>query len=320
VTLVITALGGLCGVTAGPARAQGAGGAVASSSGAQQGSTNNFRSVMIYFSARDGDGKMVTDLKVDDMTLRVDGRPQKIGTFLGVASAPPLTLELLIDVSGSRAHALAGMEKKYAQDFFMSLLDPGDLAYVREFAADDRLLASASGDPKVLAKAVNDESQPRGVTALFDAVLDACQNDLAGSDTRSKVILLIADGGNNHGEAGQDAVEKCLRKENVVIDAVGVIDPFDLRGRNLEGMQGPALLETLTRRFGGGVWFATDEGGFQRALGEVALEIRDRYAIAFAGPAPNANGRPHKIELTTSRKHTILFAPQDMPDGEPIGP
>jgi len=296
--------------------------AAAPGGGAQQAPGENSRSVMVYFSALDDNGRTVTNLKADEMTLKVDGRPQKIGAFLGAGQSPPLTLELLLDVSGSMGWepTFMGGKQKYGLPLFATILFRGDIAYVREFGIHSDLLASASGDPQVLADAVSHASKPQGRTAMLDAMLTACENELAGSEGRGKAILLITDGGDNESVVKKSAVEKCLRKENVVVYAAVGYAPINIRGRTLEEMDGPELIHELVMRSGGNEWLTLNENGFADSLAGAAYQIRDRYAIAFEGPAPNANGKPHKIELTTSRKHTILFAPQDMPDGEPIAP
>ena len=314
----------LCGVALVSVRAQDA--ASAPGTSAQTPPGDNARNVRIYFSAWDSKARIVTDLKLDELKLTVDGVPQKINTFLDPAGAPPLTFELLLDVSGSRADAswsrgseLPGMEQKYAYAFFSSLLRPGDLAYVREFAETNKLLATKSADPEVLYEAVSHEPVPHGPTALLQAVYDACSDDVATGKWR-KAILLITDGGENNSKVSQKVVENCLRKEDVAVFAVGIFAPVQGRSPTLEEMNGPKLLDEFAMDSGGYVWPVTDETEFMDALAATVQQIRSQYTIGFTGPAPKPNGKPHKLELKTSRKGIILFAPEYMPDGEPLGP
>ncbi len=213
------------------------------------------------------------------------------------------------------------MEQKYAYSFFSTLLRPGDLAYVREFADTSKLLAIASADPEVLAEAVSHEPAPHGPTALFQAVYDACTDDVATGKWR-KAILLITDGGENHSKVSKDAVEKCLRKENVVVFTVGTFQQWQVSGRvlSLEETNGPELVEEFAMHSGGAAWPVANENEFKEALAEAVQQIRGQYTIEFTGPAPKPNGKSRKVELKTSRKGITLFAPEHMPDGEPIGP
>jgi VWFA-related protein len=296
--------------------------AAAPGGGAQLAPGENSQSVMMYFSALDDSGRAVTDLRADEMKLSVDGVPRKIGTFLGMGESPPLTFEMLLDVSGSMGWEpkVMGGAQKYGLPLFATILGKGDIAYVREFSVHSDLLASASGDPQVLADAVSHASKPQGGTAMLDAMLTACQGELAGSEGRSKAVLLISDGGDNQSAIKKSKVEDCLRKEDVVVYAVVGFNPSETQGGSPVQLGGPDLVHQFVRKSGGNEWLTPTERGFADSLAGVAYEIRDRYAIAFAGPAPNANGKPHKVELKTSRKGAILFAPQDMPDGEPIAP
>ncbi len=314
---IVTALSILSGGLAFRLRAQDAGSA--SGTNAQHLVSEKQQSVNIYFSARDGDGKIVTDLKADELMLTVDGAPHQIDAFLGPEGASPLTLDLLLDVSGSRREELPDVEKKYAKSFFTALLRPSDLAYVREFRDTSRLLAISSGDPAVLAKAVGRESQGFGPTALFRAVYVACTEDFV-IPQRRKAILLITDGDDNQAGVSPDEVENCLRKQNVVVYAIRTIDPLEGRYRMPEGMSGSKILGHLTDYSGGYVWPVHDEENFADVLTAVTEQIRGQYTIGFTGPAPKPNGKPHKLELKTSRKGIILFAPEYMPDGEPLGP
>jgi Ca-activated chloride channel homolog len=131
--------------------------------------------------------------------------------------------------------------------------------------------------------------------------------------------LLITDGGENHSKVSEDVVEKCLRKENVTVFTVGLFDPFSVRPRTAEEMNGPDLADEFAFHTGGAVWPVTDEKDFMDALASAVEQIRGQYTIGFAGPAPKPNGKPRKLELKTSRKGITLAWPENMPDGEPIG-
>jgi Ca-activated chloride channel family protein len=313
---VLTAL---CGVALVSVRAQDAGNTPGTA--AQTAPGDNARNVRIYFSARDSKGKIVTDLKADELMLTVDGTQQKISTFLGPEGASPLTLDLLLDVSGSRREELPDVEKKHTRGFFTVLLRPGDLAYVREFADTSKLLAIASADPEVLYEAVSHEPEPYGRTALLQAVYDACTDDVANGRGR-KALLLITDGGENHSKVSQKVVENCLRKENVVVLTVATFHRWQVNGPVLspEDTNGQELVEEFAMQTGGAVWSVTDEKGFEDALTSALQQIRGQYTIEFTGPGPKPKGKPHKMKLETSRNGITLFAPQNMPDGEPIAP
>ncbi|HWN75507.1 MAG TPA: hypothetical protein VNO13_07165, partial [Candidatus Udaeobacter sp.] len=57
--------------------------------------------VNVAFTARDSQGKLVESLKREDVELREDAVPQKI-EFFARSTDLPLTLALIVDVSGSQ--------------------------------------------------------------------------------------------------------------------------------------------------------------------------------------------------------------------------
>src|SRR5205823_9724408 len=115
--------------------------------------------VNLFATVRDEQGRMVTGLAKDDFQLDEDGRPQTIRYF-SRESDLPLTVGLLIDVSGSMS-GLIGQERSAAHDFLRKVLRPQkDLAFVVEFDFEVELLQDATGDRKRLEKALDRVSQP----------------------------------------------------------------------------------------------------------------------------------------------------------------
>src|SRR5690348_6083145 len=58
------------------------------------------RLVLVPVSATDAAGQPVKDLKVEDLVIEEDGRPQQV-VALGEPGKTPIDLSLLVDVSGS---------------------------------------------------------------------------------------------------------------------------------------------------------------------------------------------------------------------------
>jgi VWFA-related protein len=318
------ALALLVGVPSQLGRAQGSGDASNATGPSQnQGASNEQESATIYFSARDAKWNLVNDLKADEMSLIVDGVPQKIEALHEPWAATPLTFELLLDDSGSMGPTrvssadFVSAEKASAPGFFTLLMRRGDLGYVREFAEHSALLARASSDPAVLAQAVSNQPIPLGRTAILQSLLEACKGDFSGADERNKVILLVSDGADNNSKASEAQVENCLRDQNVSVYAIGVGEAFETPGAVPPGdrLPGPEQLEleSLTRKSGGYVWPVRDEEGLEEAMAEAAEQIRGRYAVVFNGPPPRPDGKPHRVKLETSRKHIDLFAPTEIP-------
>src|SRR5580658_10386102 len=82
--------------------------------------TTGVRIVSLLVTVRDKSGKFVNELEQDDFTVEEDGRPQTINYFSRQDDLP-LTLGLLVDISGSQAQVL-GEELMASSVFFNQML------------------------------------------------------------------------------------------------------------------------------------------------------------------------------------------------------
>ena len=140
--------------------------------------------VNILCSVRNKGGGLVGNLSKDDFTLFEDGKPQTIKYFTRETDLP-LTIGLLIDISGSQARLIED-ERRAAYQFFSQVLRKKDMAFLISFGPEAELLQDFTNSPRLLQSAleglrvesgvgglhpgpVPTASQVRG-TVLFDAV------------------------------------------------------------------------------------------------------------------------------------------------------
>ena len=93
--------------------------------------------VNVAFTARQANGALVPDLTKDEIELYEDAVPQRI-EFFAKSTDVPLTLALVMDVSGSQEH----FEKKHHKDlqvFLQEVLGPNDRAFMVCFGNHLRL-------------------------------------------------------------------------------------------------------------------------------------------------------------------------------------
>src|ERR1700688_1948798 len=94
--------------------------------------------VNVLCSVRNKNGGLVGNLEKQDFTLIEDGKQQEIKYFTRETDLP-LTLGLLVDVSGSQER-LIDTEHRAASAFFRSVLRPKDLAFLISSATDSDTL------------------------------------------------------------------------------------------------------------------------------------------------------------------------------------
>jgi Ca-activated chloride channel family protein len=110
--------------------------------------------VDVAFTARDSRGALIASLTKDDVELFEDTVPQKI-EFFAKSTDLPLTLALLMDVSGSQEH----FEKQHEKDlevFLDEVLGPKDRAFMVCFEDHLRLVSDYTNSSKQLLSGFHD--------------------------------------------------------------------------------------------------------------------------------------------------------------------
>lgn len=257
--------------------------------------------VNILCSVRNKQGGLVGNLNKDDFQLSEEGKPQTIRYFTRETDLP-LTMGLLIDVSGSQAR-LIDIEKEAAGQFFSQVLRPKDLAFLISFGPDAELLQDYTNSSKLLRKGLEDLHveappvqlhpgpvptiyQPRG-TVLYDAVYLAAAEQLKGQVGR-KALVLITDGVDEGSRLKiQDALA-AAQKADAIIYSIDYSDPSAYGFGGFGGFGGVTLgpglgdsaLKKLSEETGGRV-FKVDRKHpltevFKEHPGGIADAVRNR--------------------------------------------
>ena len=205
--------------------------------------TVNAQLVNLPVVVRDKNGALVTNLTQSDFALLVDGHPQPIRYF-DLDNNLPLTLGLLVDVSGSVRSAL-GDERDASEAFLNQMVTappgrPHDQAFLIQFAHQADLLQDLTPSvPKLRAALAqvgvqyDDDNQNRGNaggyggygrhggfhgggTTLYDAIFLA-SSQLMQKQQGRKALVVLTDGEDRGSmETMQSAIAAAQRAETVV--------------------------------------------------------------------------------------------------------
>ena len=137
----------------------------ASSALAQQGAqpdstfSTDVKVVNVLATVRNGKGEIVRDLTKDDFAIEEDAHPQTIRYFSRETDLP-LTLGLLVDVSGSQRRVLT--EERRASYAFLDqvLREDKDQAFLIQFEREVELIKDLTSSRKELEAAVNSLDAP----------------------------------------------------------------------------------------------------------------------------------------------------------------
>ena len=237
-----------------------AGGAVLSAQSAgqpppQEPSSFKFRTgvelINVNATVTDQSGRFVSGLSRDDFRVFDDGSMQAITHFS--AERVPVSLGIVLDTSGSMDGDKMRAAREALDRFLRQLLDVDDEVFLYRFDNAPELVQGWTKDKRVVSNAVA-RIQPRGGTALYDAVADAVQMAQQGHN-RKKAVIIISDGNDTSSRTDVFAVKQLIRETEVLVYAIGVdTAPTDYRFDNVSASAAsrlrrePSFLQALFQR------------------------------------------------------------------------
>ena len=273
--------------------------------------------VSVLFSARDKKGALVPNLTKEDFTVFEDGKQQTIRTFTRESDLP-LTLGLLVDVSGSQA-SLIEVEKHEATEFFSQVLRPKDMAFLISFGSEAELLQDSTNSVSLLKKGlqglrVNSSiggfgpgpvptiSSPKG-TILFDAVYLAATEKLKHEVGR-KAIVLITDGVDQGSRYDVRQAIEAAHKSDTIIYSIHYMDP---RAYGYFGVS-DGDLKKMSEETGGRMFRVDRRNSLDDIFRQIQEEMRSQYALTYTPANPNRDGGFRKLEIRPARKDVKVQA------------
>ncbi|MGI9106627.1 MAG: VWA domain-containing protein [Pyrinomonadaceae bacterium] len=276
--------------------------------------------VNVLFNAVDKNRRFVTTLRQEDVRIFENNESQTVSLFQRETDVP-LTLAILVDVSGSQEKTLPD-EKEAAHIFIDSVIRPGkDAAAVVSFTGfatieqdltDDRASlhraierlsvapepvrrpattdSPAPTTPSINGDAAIDPRQTRS-TAIWDAIWATSGEMLAHTPARTRrAIILLSDGKEDSDSPlkKQDAIDAAIRADAIIF-SIGIgDDEFD------EG-----ALKKISERTGGRAFFPENEIDLNAAFAQIEQELRTQYLLAYSptNRARDGSFRQLKIDL-----------------------
>src|SRR5437867_10179697 len=205
--------------------------------------------VNVLCSVRNKAGGLVSSLGKDDFALLEDGKPQTIKYFTRETDLP-LTIGLLVDISGSQARLIED-ERRAAFQFFSQVLRKKDMAFLISFGPECELLQDFTNSARLLQSAleglhvesgvgglhpgpVPTGGTPRG-TVLYDAVYLGATDRLQ-KEVGRKAMVLITDGEDQGSRLKKEAAIEAAQKADSIIYSIYYVDRAAYFGHGGFGM------------------------------------------------------------------------------------
>lgn len=266
----------------------------------------NSNLVTVPASVIDDKGRAVTDLKLEDFELRVDGQPKPIGD-LG-RSETPVRMVMLFDNSDSLI-AAREFEKQAAVRFFRNVMRPIDQAAVYSVSTDSSLAQPFTGDVKTLVRTIERFGKPEGATALLDGI------SMAAAYLRPfqgrKVIVIVSDGVDTTSNIDfNTALQRTLASDcQVYCVDTDIIENVNLTGQyenaNLRDLTAERRMQELTAQTGGAVYVPKSTADLDRAFAQISADLAQQYVLSYYPTDDRRDGRFRTISLRVTTRPNL---------------
>ena len=285
------------------------------------------RTVAVYATVTNAQGRLVPDLSRDDFAIDDNGKRQALTLFSN--DIQPITVVMLLDRSGSMQPNFDLEER--AAEAFVRAMGPADKARIGSFSTRIQVdPPEFTSDRDALLKILRNELQGEGPTPLWNAVDTGIDKLLLEQGRR--VVLVFTDGVDmplnfsNHNKSLKDVMKRA-EEENVMVYAIGLAgengmpSSGDRNGRGGIGPAGSAAsagaasaapaegrpqmekpdegLPKIAAATGGGYFELTSPRDLASTFARVADELHHQYALGFT--PEKLDGKLHDLTVRLSR-------------------
>lgn len=258
----------------------------------------NTELVVLNVTVTDKAGEYVPGLRLSDFKVYEDGRevPITVISNFGVHESPFASV-VLLDTSGSMESRLSLGRSAVIR--FLDGLRPEDVAAVYKFDYKiEQVQDFSSGrDLAPMAFAI----KARGMTTLYDAILEAV-NALTARQESRKAIVVLSDGMDTYSKTSSS---KALEAAMAIGASIYTVDMSanDTGGRNV---QSALVLKSFAEKSGGR--FVATPGGpsLRDAFASIARELGHQYTISYRPVNQARDGRWRSLDVKLSRGDLLV--------------
>lgn len=271
--------------------------------------------VNVAFNVRDARGALAADLTKEDFDVVEDGVSQAISFFARSAEVP-LTLGLIVDVSGSQEHFVK-QHQHHLQTFLHDVLRPQDRAFLVCFGNHLRLASDFSPSSARIMDGLNQfdkghmsfpelgpqEDRVLG-TAFYDAIYYAVTEKLSKAESGRRALIVFSDGeDNSSAHHMMDAIEAAqIGDTRIFCMRYTERKHGRLTARNKYGIR---VMERLARDTGG-VDFDAEQGDIRKQFREIGEDLRSTYELAYVSSNPVRDGSFRKVLIRPKRPGFVV--------------
>ncbi|MBK8466130.1 MAG: VWA domain-containing protein [Chloracidobacterium sp.] len=265
--------------------------------------------VPIPVSVLDAAGKAVTNLKLTDFELKIDGKVVEIDDL--ARSETPIRLAMLFDNSSSVLIA-RDFEKEAAVRFFRRIIRPDkDKAALFSVADSTRLEQPITSNVGLLTQAIDLFPEPKGATALLDGIVEVA--DYLKSTNGRRVVVIVSDGEDTYSDL-KTTLEDVVKALQINSCQVYVVKTKDFENykrtgersgnANTRALTAERRMIEITQQTGGAVYSPIDEKEMNAAFDRISAELAQQYFLSYyPDESADKGGEFREISLSVKGKN-----------------
>src|SRR5262245_9889579 len=295
--------------------------------------------VSVYFTVRDDNKHLASDLPRDKFTVSEDGRPQTI-RFFAHHSDVVLNVGVLLD-TGTNMSWILSEEAQSSRLFVERVVRPTDLGFILSYAArvetvqlptsDVALLKEKAGTIQLGGGAIGlpesglptphdvrwpNGGVPVGATGkpvhlreahLYDAIRAGTLRYLKGEVGR-KAVVIVALSGDAHSESTMEDALQALLENDVIAYVLQIYDDSGQDKCDVLHIFEKDSLKKLAEATGGRMLEVKGIGKLEAALDEISDELHHQYSLGYYPENKIWDGKYRKIQISAGEKGYKVYA------------
>ncbi len=241
--------------------------------------------ISLTVTVTDTKGRHVSGLSKNAFTVFDDQVEQEISFFSNTDT--PASIGFVFDVSGSmRDEKIARAREAIKR--FVRTSHPQDEYSLICFNQNSHLLLDQTQDVDAVLNRLID-IQPKGSTALYDAVLAGIKHVSQGAHPK-RALIVISDGEDNHSRISFDRLKRNLKESDVLVYTIliGPLKPLSNAG---------VMMDMMASITGGNGYFPSSTDKMDEAFEQIALELRHHYSIGYTPSNFTADGKWRRLKV-----------------------
>ena len=255
--------------------------------------------VPVPTSVVDAGGIALTNLKLEDFELRIDGQLNTISDIN--RSETPVRMAMLFDNSGSMSES-RDFEKRAAIRFFQNVIRSNDQAAIYSVSTTAELSQPMTSDVPRLEQTIQNFGKPEFGTSLNDAIFDAL--NYLKPYTGRRVIVIVSDGRDTTSsyEHDFDATLKRLLSDEAQVYVVqtGIYDSANVRDLTAE-----RRMQEFSAQTGGAAYIPKSVGELDDAFAQIAADLAQQYILSYYPAADKRDGKYHIIAISVKTRPNV---------------